>query len=302
MAVFGGKTSIYNGGGNDASVLNAYYLYPNTVGNVRFVYSGATGNGTGISPRDAYTGLQAWHDAATADNGDIAMVLPLHAEAVTGAGTLAFTKSGLTIQGVGNGRNRPAISWTTGTDAQWTVTGANLQIRNLFLDWSGFNSIVACMSVTAADFWMQNCEINISASNKQPLIGILTAATAARFKFTDNVALGLATTTGATFTGVVQHEVGVDFDISRNYVRCKGTQAFLNATTILGGRMNDNVIHMYTGTKGIALASGTTGCGFNNRFVVPSGTAPVVGAGFSWANNGYTTEGLTIGTPTAGAF
>ncbi len=87
-----------------------------------------------------------------------------------------------------------------------------------------------------------------------------------------------------------------------NYFRGKLTQGILNATTILGGLIEGNFFHIYTGTKGIALAAGTTGYGTNNRFAVPSGTSPVVGAGFTWSNNGYSTEALTIGTPTAGAF
>ena len=302
MAVFAGKTQFAQGGGNDTALLNRMYEFPGRMGNVRFVYSGATGSGTGISPADAYTTLQAAHDAAVADNDDHIYILPGHAEAIVGAGTIALTKSGLNIIGLGNGRKRPVFSWTTGTNAQWTVTGANTIIRNIVMDWSGFDAIVACMSVTAADFWMDNCEANIASASAQPLIGILTAATATRFKVTNSRFLGLATTSGATFTGAIKHEVGVDFLIDNCFFRCKGTQAILNATTILGGVISNCSFHIYTGTKGIALAAGTTGYGFNNRFVVPSGTSPVVGAGFSWSNNGYTTEALTIGTPTAGAF
>ncbi len=306
MAVFAGKSPITNGGANDRAILNSFYqyrpsIYQGQVGNVRHVYSGATGTATGVSPTDAYTGLQAAHDASTADNDDIVLVLPGHAEAVIAAGTIAMTKAGIIYQGVGTGQGRPIISFSTISTAQMTITGARTTFRNLVFDFTGVSAIVAAISITAADVAFEDCSFIISTGTNAPVLGILTAATAARFRVERCTFLGPATSTD-TCTAAIKHEVGINFLFRDNYFIGKFTQAILNATTILGGEISGNRFQIYTGTKGVALAAGTTGFGHDNKLVVPSGTSPVVGAGFSWTANSYTTEALTIGTPTAVAF
>ncbi len=306
MAVFAGKSRIVNGGSNDLAILNSFYqyrsVYQGQVGNIKHVYSGATGQGTGVSPTDAYTTLQAAHDAATADNDDIVLLLPGHAEAVIAAGTIALTKAGITYQGLGIGLGRPTISWSTISSAQMTMTGAaRTTFRNIVFDMTGVSACTACIAVPAADVAFEDCHFIISTGTNAPVLGILTAATAARFRVERCTFTGPATSTD-TCTAAIKHEVGINFLFRDNFFIGKFTQGILNATTILGGEISGNRFHIYTGTKGIALAAGTTGVGYNNRLTVPSGTAPVVGAGFSWTANSYTTEALTIGTPTAAAF
>ncbi len=303
MAAYGGKTQFSQGGGNDLSLLNRMYEFPNTWGNVRCCYSGATGGATGISPADAYATLIAAQTGAVADNDDVVYVLPGHAESIIAAAGMTFSKAGVKYQGVGRGRARPIITFSTIISAQMIVSGARINFDNIVFDFTGFDAITACISVTGADVSFTNCEFVCQNSTISPVIGILTAATASRFRVEDCRFLGVQTsTTAATCVGFIKHEVGADFIFRRNHMTGKATQLILNATTVLGGTIADNYIHVYTGTKGIALAAGTTGEGFNNRLVVASGTSPIVGAGFSWSGNVFTTEALTIGTPAATAF
>ncbi len=301
MAVFGGKTQFSQGGGNDNSLLNRMYFTPNRFGNVRSVYSGATGSATGISPTDAYATLIAAQTGAVADNDDIIYVLPGHVEDVAGAAAMTFSKAGVVYQGVGMGLARPTLTWKTTANAQVIVSGARITFRNLVFDLTGVSAVVAAFSVTGADVAFEDCHFIMSTGTNAAVLGILTAATATRFRVENCRFTGPATSTD-TVTACIKHEVGINFVFKNNFFIGKMTQGILNATTILGGEISDNRFHIYTGTKGIALAAGTTGVGYNNRLTVPSGTTPVVGAGFSWAGNLYTTEALAVGTPTAAAF
>lgn len=271
-------------------------------GNVLFVDSVNGSSTGGLSPDTAAATLIQAQTLATASQQDVVYVAPGHAETVTGAAGMTFSKAGIRYQGLGHGRMRPTITFSTSTAAQIIFSAANVTFNNFIFDLTGIDAIVAAISVTAADVAFEDCEFILQSSTASPAKVILTAATATRFRVERCRFLGLATTSGGTLAACISHEVGVDFLIRNCYFRGKMTQAILNAATILGGNISDNHFHIYTGTKAIALASGTTGVGYNNRITVPSGTAPVVGAGFSWAGNIYTTEALTIGTPTAGAF
>lgn len=297
MAVFAGKSIIANGGNNDRAILNGFYSFPNTVGNIKYVYSGATGGATGWSPADAYTGLQAAHDACTADNGDTIVVLPGHTESVIGAGTIALTKSGINIVGLGNGRTRPVITFSTSTAAQMTMTGANTTISNIVFAMNGIDQIVAAISVTAADVAFDGCEFLIdNGTNKSTILGILTAATAARLRVENCRFLGTAAASTAV-TACIQHEVGVDYVIRKNYFVGKMTQAILNATTILRGLIDDNRFVIGTGTAAITMAAASTPLISNNRINVAGGTAPVVAAAGFVVGNAYSAAaGVTAGT------
>lgn len=215
---------------------------------------------------------------------------------------MTFSTAGVSYKGLGNGRKRPVITFSTSTAAQMIVSGAQIAFDNMIFDFTGIDAIVAAISITGADVSFTNCEFICQTSTSGVVRGILTAATASRLRIDSCRFLGVQTSTGTTTTACISHEVGENFQITNNFFVGKMTQAILNAATILDGLIAGNQFHIYTGTKAIALASGTTGSGFNNRMVVASGTTPIVGAGFSWNSNGYTTEALTIGTPTAGAF
>lgn len=309
-----GKTHFLDtpGSGNEWSNLLSRYSWGAPVGNVLWVSSGTGTNGTGygFSPASPLASLDYALGLTKPNNHDYVLLLPNHVETLTAAGSSLGNggvfagntlSAGVTVQGLGNGRERPTFNYTTAIGASFNVSAANFTIRNCVFTPTGFSAITAAMNVTAADFTMDGCEWQISTGTNAPVLGILTAATAARFRVVNSLFKGPATSTD-TCTACIKHEVGIDFDISNNFFIGKLTQAVLNATTILGGRITGNFAHIYTGTKAFALAAGTTGVGTNNRIVVPSGTAPVVGAGFSWTANQYTTEALTIGTPTALAF
>ncbi len=296
------KTVIPNGGPNDRAVLQGMYLVPGVVGDLRYV-SSVTGSATGPgwAPENAYATLIQAQTVSTASQGDVVLVGPAHAESVIGAAGMTFSKAGITYVGLGLGRNRPTITFSTAIGAQIIVSGANITFKNMIFDFTGFDAITAAISVTGADVSFEDCEFIVNSATAGVVLGILTAATAARLRVVRCRFTGPPVNAGTTVTACIKHEVGVDYEISGCFFRGKMTQAILNATAVLGGLIADNRFHVGTGTEAITLHASSTPFIVNNDMCVASGTAPIIAAAASFSNNHYTTEsnGPTAGTALA---
>lgn len=283
--------------GGQQWVDSTYRLPQPTTGNVVFCDS-ATGTttGPGFSPETAFSTLITAMGGCTASNGDIVYVAPGHAESVIAAAGMTFSKAGVTYIGLGVGRNRPTITFSTDTAAQLIVSGANITFRNFVFDFTGVSAIVAAISVTGADVAFEDCEFIISTGTNAPVLGILTAATAARLRVERCRFLGAATSTD-TCTACIKHEVGVDYLIKDCYFTGKMTQAILNATAVLRGVIDSNRFVIATGTVAITMHASSTPFIVNNRINVPSGTAPITAAAGFVAGNVYSAAaGVTAGT------
>lgn len=273
------------------------------LGNVLFadtVSGSATGGYTADGPAATLIAAQT---LATASNDDVVYVGQAHAEAVIAAAGMTFSKAGVTYQGLGQGRLRPTLTWGTAIGAQIIVSGANVTFRNIIFDFTGFDAITACISVTGADVAFEDCEFICQSSTISPVIGILTAATATRFRVERCRFIGVKTTSSAaTCVGFIKHEVGEDFLIKDCFFVGKATQLILNATAILNGLIDSCRFHCYTGTKGISVHASTQADIVNCRFIVASGAAPVVGTIVNAVGCNYTTEGIGVVAGTASTF
>lgn len=270
-----------------------------TTGTVYYVHSGTgSTNNSGRSPSSPKATIDQGVNLTTASKGDVVLVMPGHAEDIGAASAVALDVAGVSVLGLGVGRNRPVLTWTA-TAGTVVISAANCRWSNMCHTVTT-DAIVSAIVVTGADCEIDNNEIELSKSDGTAvsmILGILTAATATRLKIHDNHFHCPITITTNTVTAAIQHEVGVDFNIYNNVIQGKLTQGILNATTILRGRIANNDIHVYTGTAAITLATATQCHLANNNCVVASGTAPVVGAAASFTFNQYTTEG---NGPTAG--
>lgn len=265
-------------------------------GNVFFADS-AGGSATGGYTIDggSATLIQA-QTLATASNDDVVFVAHDHAESITGAAGMTFSKAGVTYQGLGVGRKRPTITFSTGTDAQMIISGANVTFRNFVFDFTGIDAIVAAISVTGADVAFEDCDFLTNSGTAGVVLGILTAATATRFRVERCNFMGPATNTGTTTTACIKHEVGVDYVIRNCYFTGKMTQAILNATAVLRGLIDSNRFVIATGTVAITMHASSTPFIVNNRINVPSGTAPITAAAGFVAGNAYSAApGVTAG-------
>jgi hypothetical protein len=245
---------------------------------------------------DLPTLIQA-QSLAVADAGDTVFVAPGHAESIIAAAGMTFSKAGVTYQGLGQGEKRPKITFSTSTAAQMIVSGANITFRNFIFDLSGIDAIVAAISVTGADVAFENCDFVICNGTAGVVLGILTAATAARFRIEKCRFVGPAASTGTTTTACIKHEVGVDYVIRDCYFTGKMTQAILNQTAVLRGLIDSNRFVIATGTVAITMHASSTPFIVNNRINVPSGTTPIVAAAGFVAGNVYSAAaGVTAGT------
>lgn len=280
-----------------------------TTGNVWFVNSGGGAQasdtaGYGTNPDAPFLTLNYAISQCTASNGDRIYLMPGHAETISAAAAAPGTAgvgfqaniAGIDIFGLGSGRLRPTFTYTTATTAAATVSAAQVHFKNcVFIN--NFDAVVAMITITANDCWFENCEFVTNNATMGVVQCLVTAATADRFKVTGSRFLGPATNSGTTTTAQIDHEVGVDFEISGCYFTGKCTQNILNATTNLRGLIDNNRFVTATGTKSIAMAAASTPMITNNRFNVPSGTAPVVCAAGFMAGNVYSAAaGVTAGT------
>lgn len=271
-------------------------------GSLYFVGSATGGLSTGgYYPAGPSATLIQAQTLATASVGDKVYVQPGHVESVTGAAAMTFSKAGLSWIGQGLGRNRPKLTWGTGTNAQIIISGANLLFSNIIFDFTGIDAVVAAISITSADVTFEDCEFITNSATAGCVLGILTAATADRLTFRRCRFIGAQTNSGTTTTAQIKHEVGADLNIEDCYFTGKMTQAVLNATTVLRAKLSRNIIHTYTGTLGFSFETSSTGFATDNRICVASGTTPVAGAALSYSGNRYTTEanGPTGGTADA---
>lgn len=269
-----------------------------TFGNI-FYLNSVTGSDTannGKSPTTAFATLTVAVNACTAGNNDVIFVMQGHTETIVAAGGVTIAKAGVNIIGVGTGRNRPIFNWTTSTAGTFLISAANVYIENLVFSPVGVGAVVSAISITGADVFLNNCEMQISTGTNACVLGILTAATATRLRIESCRFIGPATST-QTCTAAIQHEVGIDYVIRGCYFTGKLTQGILNATTILGGLIDNNRFVIATGTLAITMAAASTPLISNNRINVPSGTTPITAAAGFVAGNVYSAAaGVTAGT------
>lgn len=130
-------------------VLPGAVTIPPTTGHVFFVCS-VTGNDNnpGTDATVPLATVKQGVALCTASVGDILIVMPGHAETLTGAGALTINKAGISIIGLGNGTNRPTFTLAS-TATTIAVSAANVLIRNVVLTVS-VDAVVKAFNVTAA--------------------------------------------------------------------------------------------------------------------------------------------------------
>ena len=279
---------------------------PVTTGNVYFVIPTANSNYTAFVTRYQKTyeegsvmiqsTLTAALAACVTNRGDTIYIAPGYTQSIIGAAGQTITKNGITIVGLGNGAKTPTFTWTTAVGASFDISGADVTLYNLKFV-AGLDAITAMFNVTGADVFFNSCEFTTNTAALGVVLGILTAATAARLRVENCRFLGTAANSGTTTTAQIKHEVGVDYIIKNNYFTGKMTQAILNATAVLRGLIDGNRFVVATGTVAITMHASSTPFIVNNRINVPSGTAPIVAAaGFVSGNNYSAAAGVTAGT------
>lgn len=277
------------------SVLNVHY------GNIFWVDSGIGNDSGGAdgSISKPFATIDYAVGRCTADNGDIIVVAPGHTETISAAGGIDLDVSGISVIGLGNGRERPTINFTaTGSDID--IDAANIYVENLHLDMTGIDAVAAGIDVNAANFSLVGCDILMADSGGQATRGIAGATAADRMKIIGNTVR--STTAGAaSFVNLVG--TADDTEIAHNYIYGDFSvaaieNATLNVCTNLD--IHDNYIQNdNNGNWAIELVSASTGTIRNNNIVTDAIATAVDWGSCSAFGNLYFDDGDTDSAGTA---
>lgn len=273
-------------------------------GNVFFVSSTHTNKGDSVgkgqTPDAPFATIDYAIGNCTASQGDLIIVLPGHVETVTAAAGVALDVAGVTILGVGTGRNRPQINFTTAVGASFDISAANCHVENLFLT-CNIDDQTAMMNITAADVTIRNCEFQIADATYDGEIGILASDAADRFLIEDcrfhqtaNTAVAAAISCGAC-----------DNSRIRNCV-IDGYHGTAGAIINSAAAVNLHVIgcHIVNRTadannKTIVYHASTVGIIASNRMAVIDSTSPApVTAAAAFVSGNYFTGAVGVSAST----
>lgn len=273
-----------------------------TTGTAFFVDS-VTGSASydGKTPATPFASLVTAIAAATASKGDVIFCLPGHTEAVIAAGTITVSKAGLRIVGLGNGRQRAIITYTTAAAASFDITAANVTVENLVFNAVGVDAVTAAVNISAADVTLKNCEMITADATNQVVLGILTTAAADRLTLQNCFIHG---TTDAGTSVAVRIVGGANIRVLNCIIDVAGTTTLgciQNVTTpatqiwIDGCVLNNSTA---SSTVVITLHASCTGGVTNCRMGILSGTAPIVGAALNLVGGNYykAAAGVAAGT------
>lgn len=175
------RTLVPLAGGNNKVAEHNFYdfraLAKNT-GNIFFVDSGASASGTGLSPEDPKTTIDAAINLCTASNGDIIFVMEGHAENLTAATTINADVAGITIWGLGEGNAVPVLT-TTAAAGSITVGAANVTIKNLRMEAGFAGGTTAAITIAAAGdgCTLENIVMRDTVAGSEFLLHVTVATT-----------------------------------------------------------------------------------------------------------------------------
>lgn len=273
-----------------------------TTGNIWFVNSatGTDASGYGFNPDAPFATLNYAMTQATASQGDRIYLMPGHIETSTAAGGIALSTAGVAVFGLGTGRLRPTIKFSTSANASVAVTAANIYLGNVVVDCTGFAAVANPINVTATDFTVDSCEFIVNNATNQAVCAIQTSAAGSRLTVQNSYFRGTSDA-GVTAALII---VGGDGHVIQNNRFIGGYSAGVGAiqnvttactNTIVWGNTINNLTA--SSTKAMVFVAASTGQISENLMQILSGTAPITGAAMSWVGaNYYAATIATAGT------
>lgn len=173
----------------------------NTTGNVYYVDSGAgVDSGNGTDPTAPFATLDYAVGKCAANNGDVIVLMPGHAETITADSGVDIDVAGITVLGLGYGASRPTFTFTTAVTADFKLAAASTVVINvLFL--GGIDATTGVIEVSAADCALINTEYRDSTGQATDVI--VTTAGADRLLIDGHRHIGAAADGGDTAVVVV---------------------------------------------------------------------------------------------------
>jgi hypothetical protein len=196
---------------------------PTGLGRGKTWYVDSAVDGTdGSSPDTAFGTLDEAFAKCTASQGDVIVVMPNHAETITGAGGIAHDVAGVSVIGLGVGDQRPRFLMDGAATVTYLVSAADAYLENLVFA-AGHADIVTCIGVTATGLTVKNCEFvdNVANENFLSAISATGAANSANGLTVEDCFFYSADAATLGFIMITDDIVGLK--VMRNVVVSEGT-------------------------------------------------------------------------------
>lgn len=105
----------------------------------------------------------------TADKGDVILVRAGHVETITSAGGITVSKNGVAIVGLGQGADRPQITFSTATTASFLISGNSVSVVNL-VGIPALNAIAQPFDITGSD-----CYVDVEVQDASTILECVRA-------------------------------------------------------------------------------------------------------------------------------
>src|SRR3990167_8477102 len=177
------------------------------------------------------TTFQAAIDLTTSDEDDSIFAVNGHTETITAAAGIVVNKTGLHIEGLGRGDNRPTINFTTATTADLDIDNAYTTFKNIIFDLTGIDALTAPLDINSTDCTFDTCKFITADSAGQTVLGILTDANASRLTLKNCQFEGVhaaGTTAAVRIVGGSGHVIRDSYFVG---AYSSGTGAIENVTT-----------------------------------------------------------------------
>lgn len=123
-------------------------------GKTFYVDSNVAGS-DGTSPDTAVATVNAAVALCTANQGDVIVVMPKHAETITAAGGVTVNKAGVSLIGLGLHGQSPTFTFTTANTASFLISAADVYVEN-FLMVANFLNVATAFDVTATGVFINS--------------------------------------------------------------------------------------------------------------------------------------------------
>ena len=241
---------------------------PATTGKYFYVDSVAGSNAnSGTGPTKPLATITAAVAKCRANKGDVIVVMTNHAETITAAAGIVLNKAGITVVGLGQGDNKPAITFTTAVGADVDVTAADITIDNLRFV-CNIASQTAMLDVDSTSVRIKNCDFMEGTATGLTMIDINGGAANACDDAIIENCLFLSTTAGNQARAIELGEVADDVIIRNNTIIGDWDHAGIHNPTakiLTNLQITGNIVHhRQTGQHAIELVSACTGsCAYN---------------------------------------
>lgn len=267
-------------------------------GNIWYVHSvsGSDGN-YGTAPQNPFATIDFAIGQCTASQGDVIYVMPGHAETLSAAGAITADVAGISIIGLGNGSNRPTLSFGA-TAATFAISAANVRVANLRIT-ATIDEVVSAFVITAANVTIDRVDVFETATFQ--LIQFILTTNAADY-LTVRGCYHYQVTAAASAQSWIAL-VGIDGGIIEDNTfrltlnNAAGSVTVHGSTACIGTVVRRNTIVQLGGTtqvSGILFVDSSTGVMVHDNRVACGSTA--LAGGVDVGNAGYAAENYVLNT------